>query len=1333
MFWIENAPTLTNNTAEEIVTFVDQYISCSDEVSDKEQANLQLQKHKHSKTCRKGGKPICRFGFPKPPMIETTLLSPLQQDVSEDERLQAKLNYQKVSKLLSDMKDGQNFSHEEFLNQLNLTQSQYIMCLQTSINTPTIFLKRSPKEIRTNPYMKSLLDTYGANHDIQFVTDPYACAVYIVAYMSKSQRGMSLLLDQACKEAKNGNSDIQNQVKSIGNKFLNAVEVSAQEAAYLLLQLPITRSSRNVIFINTSPPDERTFLLKSKEDLEQMDPDDTDIECGNIIKRYSQRPHLLEQYCLADYASKINIIYPKEIQDPYDDCYEDDPFHMKNESQDEAQFLSGQETVNVTLKSGVQIKSCSTPKIIRFVNYNQKTDPENYFRERVMLYVPWRNENKDILQNQDSFEKCFIKNQAQIESKMREYEPHKVIQLDELAQAYLEDNSIDEISQLIPSTEHTEQQDRLEGSTDCEQLSFYSPHQQQHKIYDMCADLGMTNNTSIEITTFCPRIPENEYLELLTVLNKKQREFYLHVMESITSMENPLHVFLTGGAGVGKSVVIKVLYQSLHRYLNSIEGTDPDDCKIILCAPTGKAAFNINGLTIHSAFQIDPNRGYNFLKLNSDKLNSLQVKYRHLQVVIIDEISMVGNKQLLFINERLKEIKQNQQPFGGVHIIAVGDLYQLKPVMDSWIFENLEDGYGALATNIWRNLFSVHELTQIMRQKDDQEFAELLNRLREGNQTQIDIQELQKCLTNQAHLNNSIIHLYPTNALVDTHNSHIFKDSKKEKIIIQAVDTIGGDYPATVKQDLKKRFPTVANKTAGLMLSLPVAVDSIYETVANIDVNDGITNGSSCIVKHIQYLDINNPKPSIIWVQFDKETVGQITRAKYKKYFGPFIDTSWTPIFAISRNFFITPRKIMVTRQQFPLRPATAKTIHKSQGDTVHEIAVHMGSTKIEHAHYVAFSRVRTKKGLHIIHLNEKKITTSEKVKLEMKRIQQNSPMKLCYKPFYNITSPNIKITLQNARSLHKHIRNIASDQNIMSSDIISVVETRLRNTDNPQTFALQEFSSIRNDQPCTGQMAAMVMFALTEPENRGQNYFFHGMSENLQLHEVYIMTVNNIPATPLRNKISAGKYYVLQHYSLNQKEETNYLRLTSDKSKEGSLTSPKMSYNPEKCTIPEALASPKKRRLSVEGTIVEIYPLKEGHNWKRRDIIIEDPPTARKICCKLWNAHADSVQEKDRGSTATFNNMEVDIYNDRHQLRTTGLTTLTITTTQTANKYHIIGVDPEPDNLTLITECGNTFQMTTNLLETIEMSATEFTNKTPVFANLEIQNNKVMKIELMQ
>lgn len=82
-------------------------------------------------------------------------------------------------------------------------------------------------------------------------------------------------------EAKQGNLDIRNQVRIIGNKFVNAVEVSAQEAAYLLLQLPITRSSRSVVFINTSHIEDRTFLLKSKDKLEEMNPYDTDIECSN--------------------------------------------------------------------------------------------------------------------------------------------------------------------------------------------------------------------------------------------------------------------------------------------------------------------------------------------------------------------------------------------------------------------------------------------------------------------------------------------------------------------------------------------------------------------------------------------------------------------------------------------------------------------------------------------------------------------------------------------------------------------------------------------------------------------------------------------------------------------------------------------------------------------------------------------------------------------------------------------------------------------------------------------------------------------------------------------
>ena len=92
--------------------------------------------------------------------------------------------------------------------------------------------------------------------NIQFVLDVYACVMYIVLYISKAQKGMSEMLRRACSEAKEGNSSIKQQVPDIGNKFLNSVEISAQEAVHVVLQLSMQKSSRSVMFINTSPPAE---------------------------------------------------------------------------------------------------------------------------------------------------------------------------------------------------------------------------------------------------------------------------------------------------------------------------------------------------------------------------------------------------------------------------------------------------------------------------------------------------------------------------------------------------------------------------------------------------------------------------------------------------------------------------------------------------------------------------------------------------------------------------------------------------------------------------------------------------------------------------------------------------------------------------------------------------------------------------------------------------------------------------------------------------------------------------------------------------------------------
>ena len=92
--------------------------------------------------------------------------------------------------------------------------------------------------------MRGLLTLWQANHDIQFVLDPYQCITYICDYMTKSQKGMSELLHAACEEAKSGNMELRQSVCHIGNKFLNAVEEPIQACCYKILQLPLVDSTQ---------------------------------------------------------------------------------------------------------------------------------------------------------------------------------------------------------------------------------------------------------------------------------------------------------------------------------------------------------------------------------------------------------------------------------------------------------------------------------------------------------------------------------------------------------------------------------------------------------------------------------------------------------------------------------------------------------------------------------------------------------------------------------------------------------------------------------------------------------------------------------------------------------------------------------------------------------------------------------------------------------------------------------------------------------------------------------------------------------------------------------
>ena len=1065
LVWVENAPTLETKSEEEIIEFVDGYLTCS---SDNEKtANLiNLQSHKHSRTCRKKGKPICRFGFPLPPLPKTMLLYPLEENIDKYKKKNVELQ-----KSMNECKENEDVPFEEFLEKIaKMDFEDYICCIRSSLKAPKVFLKRKVKEMRINPFNENILLAWKANLDIQIVLEPYGCASYIVGYISKSQRGMSAQLDAAAKEARRGNLDLKKQVRHIGNVFSNCVEVSAQEAVYLDLQIPLTKCTRDIVFINTSIPEERIFLLKPKAALDELPAESTDVESENVIQRYSKRPRQLGKLCLADYVSKVDITYPKgnKFSEKVDNTNDDDSFVNSSGDESDDSFDDNNSQSSDLLfeaKNGTKYKKRKVPRIIRYVRYNRKRDPENYFREQLMLFVPWRNEQKDLIGSFGTYEARYNSVQTSLVSKRNEYE-HHAEEL-EIARQMMENEERD-YDQIAPNAEQENRETEEEGSAESEKFVCFNPSrvvEQRH--YDIGIELQSTCSMP-PVETSGILLPDDEYLQLLRSLNLRQREFFNHIVHWIKCKDEPVYAFLTGGAGVGKSVVIRALYQSLFRILNLKDGENPDDKRILLCAYMGFAAFNISGQTICSAFHRKMyQKGTNHLA--ADELNTFRIKYRHLKVIIIDEISMVGNMTLSFIDTRLQQLMGTKEVFGGLSVIAVGDLYQLKPVGDYLISLDLKKGASSLGRNLWKELFTMYELVDIMRQKDDLGFAQLLNRLRLNEMTEEDKQKLQTRVVDRetGDYPKDALHLFAQNYYVDQHNDTILSQLPGEKYVISCHDSIvSANIPANRHQSLIDKLPKDYGQTGQLKKSLTVVVGMIVVHTANVDVEDGLTNGATGVVKHIDFRWMEGTnRPSIIWVLFDDPRVGRATREKNRKFYNSSIHADWTPVFETQRTFIHNYKTFQ--RSQFPVTPASGKSVWKAEGATVDKVVVDLSqkeTRKVPHIHYVALSRVKKLEDLYILNMNEAAMALDDDVNIEMKRLRTDATLELCYVPLYKIGSDKTKIAFNNARSLHKHYKDVQSEPNVLAADIIGFAETRLCSRDENVHFALKRFRLVRLD-----------------------------------------------------------------------------------------------------------------------------------------------------------------------------------------------------------------------------------------------------------------------------
>ena len=383
-----------------------------------------------------------------------------------------------------------------------------------------------------------------------------------------------------------------------------------------------------------------------------------------------------------------------------------------------------------------------------------------------------------------------------------------------------------------------------------------------------------------------------------------------------TIAESNKHFFITGKAGTGKSLLLQYLRQKTTK-------------EVIVVAPTGVAAINVGGQTIHSLFRIPPN----FIAMDSLPFNhNVAEVLRHIDMILIDEVSMVRADLMDAIDFRLRQSREDPMPFGGVQVVMFGDLYQLPPIVSDQelqkYFVDNHGGFHFFNANVWQNVeFEKYELKDVFRQKD-KEFKDLLNAIRVGENSP-EIMNAINSRVNAKLPESGYIHLCSTNATATRINTEKLNSIAEPEFAFSASITGEMDeksFPADEVLKLKKGAQV-------MMLKNDFDKRWVNGTLATIS---SVDNGE---IK-VEVDGISYSVAPALW-----------QKIKYN----------------YNRKTKKIEEKVVSSFTQYPIRLAWAVTIHKAQGKTFDKIIVDMeGGSFAAGQTYVALSRCTTLDGVFL-------------------------------------------------------------------------------------------------------------------------------------------------------------------------------------------------------------------------------------------------------------------------------------------------------------------------------------------------------------------------------
>ncbi len=1073
LVWIKDAPEFERESDGDVCDFIDRNITCQlpDSSADPELhrivTEVQLHSRNHSKSCKKGNV-MCRFGFPKLPVSSTTITRPRPQrpeeeddtdtspsescmfaskstqpqrpedehDKAQKEADRKKLRREAARKAMSEaraklkpvwdlLNDPQaSFdSLSELLTECKMSIEDYDENVEALSNANVILLKRDPKESWVNGYNPDLLRAWNANMDIQFVIDAFSCVMYMLSYISKPEHEMGDLLKNVIESVRETNVSEEDEMKQIMQVYSKHRQVSAQESVARTCSLPLKKCSRSVVFLPTD--DDALKMSLPLSVLQNKNPDSEDVWMSGMIDKYRARPLTrdFEKMCLADFASECRIVYGQQT-----------------EGKNVHRLLNGM--------GFFQKRTSGKAAVIRFARYSEKKQPEKFYGRLLKLYMPHRTSEQLKPPGFPTYE-TFYKG-AKVELPTH---PDLLMPVCAVVQAHKEkfekhsdelDKAFDQLEQQGPSENAWNsfapevELDRLECIAERQDIISDDEDVQDDVPEFQVLEHGDGVVPQIE----APQMSVEFVRSLFRSLNETQAAIFYTVCQWCQKRvwgHNPeqFFYFVSGGAGCGKSHVIKCIYTEATKILRQLprlrEEGDLSVPTVLLSAFTGTAAFNISGKTLHSILKLPRNLKPPYQGLGN-ALDELRATLRDVEILIIDEVSMISKDLFAYINWRFQQIKGSKKPFGGISVLAVGDFYQLPPLGKAKPLCVYEDD----VLDFWKAHFQMITLSEIMRQKEDLAFAQLLNRLRVKQKTD-DLVEQDRDLLLQAVKDPKdcpcdALHVFATNKEVHRHNTETIHALHADIITIDAEDY--RKDPRT--GGMKRQNKPVTGKKDDLPDTIEIALGVRIMVTRNLDVEDGLCNGCFGKISHI----VSKTKDGVdtvhmLGLQLDNPNAGKKHRKRVQGEEDDFV--------YIERSEE-SLRKGAV-RRQFPIKLAYACTAHKVQGMTMENAVVSLKKIFEPGMAYVALSRTTSLRGLHITDFNEKKIYADATVtaSLEsMTRASFDGIMPLLQHVRESDLDQTLKIIHHNTEGLSSHIEDIRCHHELLLSDILCMTETHL-------------------------------------------------------------------------------------------------------------------------------------------------------------------------------------------------------------------------------------------------------------------------------------------------